>query len=93
MLLDFQGMQKSFKFTALYKYLHFRSNYPVGRFCSASRMVARNELETIMKRYRDSDNNKKMSTPSGLKESMFSLKICSRKLQLDILFQVIEEDK
>ena len=56
-------------------------------------MVARNELETIMKRYRDSDNNKKMSTPSGLKESMFSLKIWSRKLQLDILFQVIEEDK
>ena len=28
-------------------------------------MVARKELETIMKRYRDSDNNQKMSTPSG----------------------------
>ena len=45
-----------------------RTNYPAGHLCSASRMVSRNELETIMKRYRDSDNDKKLSTPSGLVE-------------------------
>ena len=56
-------------------------------------MVARNELETIMKRYRDSDNNKKLSTPSGLGEFTFFLFSILKEMQPDTLFQVIGENK
>ena len=42
-----------------------RDNYPIGRPCSASRMVARRELENIFERYREKDNMTKLSTPSG----------------------------
>ena len=42
-----------------------RENYPQGRLCSASRMAARHELDTVMRRYRDTSSLAKMSTPSG----------------------------
>ena len=62
---------------------NIRSNYPAGRLCSASRMVARNELEIIMKRYRDSDNDKKLSTPSGFgRFIIFSLEYFEGKCNL-----------
>ena len=42
-----------------------RTNFPKGRLCSASKMLARRELESYVGRYKEGDNYKKYSTPSG----------------------------
>ena len=64
------GMDLSYKSDVVIHQDICRYKYPTGRLCSASRMVARQELENVMKRYRDKDTLAKFSTPSGNKFSI-----------------------
>ena len=58
-------IQRQYRTTITYFQDLCRDNYPQGRLCSASRMAARHELDTVMRRYRDTSSLAKMSTPSG----------------------------
>ena len=59
------GMDLSYKSDVVIHQDICRDKYPKGCLCSASRMVARKELDNVMKRYRDKDTLDKFSTPSG----------------------------
>ena len=63
-----------------------RTNFPKGRLCSASKMLARRELESYVGRYKEGDNYKKYSTPSG--EYIFM--VANKQINIS---QGIEEDQ
>lgn len=63
-----------------------RDNYPMGRLCSASRMVARKELDNILDRYRLKDTTGKFSTPSGHRGRRMELdKMTGNKADMDLM--------